>query len=157
MKQIFTSCLARSGTSKRDAASDVMGHWWPNRATSCCNALPDRINSQDSAYSKANTSITHLGCNLAKITCEIHETGAEHDGILWCGAHTIKSLTDLVNVNGPERTPPATQSANPPRFNTQDLYTSSVLFLMGYHRLLNSARQFGETHLIGNGAGLYEA
>jgi hypothetical protein len=27
---------------------------------------PDRLNSQDPAYSKANTSITHLGCNLAK-------------------------------------------------------------------------------------------
>ncbi|HYK87261.1 MAG TPA: hypothetical protein VE398_00725 [Acidobacteriota bacterium] len=27
---------------------------------------PDRIDSQDAAYSEANTRITHLGCNLAK-------------------------------------------------------------------------------------------
>jgi hypothetical protein len=39
-------------------------------ATKSSNSLlqpsPDRINSQDPAYSKANTCITHLGCNLAK-------------------------------------------------------------------------------------------
>ncbi len=29
-------------------------------------ASPDRIDSQDVAYSDANTRITHLGCNLAK-------------------------------------------------------------------------------------------
>jgi hypothetical protein len=29
-------------------------------------ASPDRINSQDPSYSKANTCIAHLGCNLAK-------------------------------------------------------------------------------------------
>jgi hypothetical protein len=29
-------------------------------------ASPDRIDSQDSAYSESNTQITHLGCNLAK-------------------------------------------------------------------------------------------
>ncbi len=34
---------------------------------------PDRINSQDPAYSKANTSITHLGCNLAKNKCTVAE------------------------------------------------------------------------------------
>ena len=32
---------------------------------------PDRIDSQDPAYSKANTSITHLGCNLAKNKCTV--------------------------------------------------------------------------------------
>jgi hypothetical protein len=34
---------------------------------------PDRINSQDSAYSKVNTRITHLGCNLAKNKCTVEE------------------------------------------------------------------------------------
>ena len=34
---------------------------------------PDRINSQDPAYSKTNTSITHLGCNLAKNKCTVAE------------------------------------------------------------------------------------
>jgi hypothetical protein len=28
-------------------------------------ASPDRISSQDPSYSKANTGIAHLGCNLA--------------------------------------------------------------------------------------------
>jgi hypothetical protein len=35
-------------------------------SNSLLQASPDRINSQDSAYSKTNTCITHLGCNLAK-------------------------------------------------------------------------------------------
>jgi hypothetical protein len=34
---------------------------------------PDRINSKDTAYSKANTTITHLGCNLAKNKCTVAE------------------------------------------------------------------------------------
>src|SRR5580704_819913 len=34
---------------------------------------PDRINSQDPVYSKANTCITHLGCNLAKNKCTVAE------------------------------------------------------------------------------------
>lgn len=34
---------------------------------------PDRINSQDTSYSKANTRITHLGCNLAKNKCTVAE------------------------------------------------------------------------------------
>ena len=29
-------------------------------------ASPERMDSQDVAYSKENTRITHLGCNLAK-------------------------------------------------------------------------------------------
>jgi len=36
-------------------------------------ASPDRIDSQDSAYSKTNTCITHLGCNLAKNKCTVAE------------------------------------------------------------------------------------
>ncbi len=36
-------------------------------------ASPDRINSQDPSYSKTNTSITHLGCNLAKNKCTVAE------------------------------------------------------------------------------------
>src|ERR1035437_6477702 len=34
---------------------------------------PDRINSQGPSYSKTNTSITHLGCNLAKNKCTVAE------------------------------------------------------------------------------------
>jgi hypothetical protein len=34
---------------------------------------PDRIDSQDPAYSKANTCIAHLGCNLAKNKCSVAE------------------------------------------------------------------------------------
>jgi len=34
---------------------------------------PDRINSQDHAYSKTNSCITHLGCNLAKNKCTVAE------------------------------------------------------------------------------------
>ena len=36
-------------------------------------ASPDRINSQDPSYSKANTCIAHLGCNLAKNKCTVAE------------------------------------------------------------------------------------
>jgi hypothetical protein len=36
-------------------------------------ASPDRISSQDPSYSKANTGIAHLGCNLAKNKCTVAE------------------------------------------------------------------------------------
>jgi hypothetical protein len=34
---------------------------------------PDRSESQEPAYSGANTSVTHLGCNLAKNKCSVEE------------------------------------------------------------------------------------
>jgi hypothetical protein len=45
----------------------------PGSSNFLLQCSPDRINSQDPAYSKTNTCITHLGCNLAKNKCTVAE------------------------------------------------------------------------------------
>lgn len=49
------------------------GPLFPASKTFLLQCSPDRINSQDPSYSKANTAITHLGCNLAKNKCTVAE------------------------------------------------------------------------------------
>lgn len=45
----------------------------PKSSNFLLQCSPDRINSQDAAYSRTNTCITHLGCNLAKNKCSVTE------------------------------------------------------------------------------------
>jgi hypothetical protein len=45
----------------------------PTSSNFLLQCSPDRINSQDPSYSNTNTSITHLGCNLAKNKCTVAE------------------------------------------------------------------------------------